>query len=139
MTELQTTTPTGLEQMAHAGMGYVSSEKPNRGRGRPRSRLNEIARRLHPNLRSRQSINNRQHAAVVGTLAFDLGLVDANYADRATGKPLLIKFAVIGRHFGGEFMHSDAGKQWLVDNWLFVVEESTVDMIQWFRLAKSSL
>lgn len=102
-------------------------------RGRPKNAGLAMLRGLYPDYTSRQSIHNRIHSTRITVTASNLGLIDGNMRDVATGKRIKTKLSIVGRVMGNPFFATDVGVLWLQDNWSGIVNMTTNEIIQWER------
>lgn len=105
-------------------------------RGRPRSPVNTFMRGLHPDLSSRQSINSRKKLTYIIEQLMELDLVDGNIRDKATGKRMMTKVCAVADMLGREYLQTDSGKQWLLDNWADIVDMKAGDLVERCREMK---
>lgn len=109
-------------------------------RGRPRSKALDMVRSLEKpsGYSSRQSLYNALGRYEITVVAAKLGLLGDDYRDIRTKKRMMTKLSVIGQWIGkDDFFSSDAGKEWVRNNWAGIVEMSARDLVAFVRKVKA--
>lgn len=107
-----------------------------RKRGRPRREVLEAVKanlQVNGKPHKRSSTYNFIRMLGPGLVACDMKIVDGDFYEIRTGRPMSTKFVELGRIFPTDFWDTPQGRDWLLKNWRQMVSMTVAEFRQWVR------